>query len=60
MVDTGIAIFAYNRSGHLKKVLDGLRKNEISHNVYIFQDGMKNSEDLNGHNAVKEIISAID
>lgn len=26
MIDTGIAIFAYNRSEHLKKVLEGLKK----------------------------------
>ena len=32
MIDTGIAIFAYNRSEHLKKVLEGLKKNEIQFN----------------------------
>lgn len=37
----GIAVFAYNRSRHLKKVLNGLSKNEGISKLYIFQDGLK-------------------
>lgn len=37
----GIIVFAYNRSRHLKNVLDGLQKNEGISSLYIFQDGLK-------------------
>ena len=40
-MNIGIIIFAYNRSWHLKKVLDGLRRNEGISKLYIFQDGLK-------------------
>lgn len=40
----GIIIFAYNRSRHLQKVLDGLRKNQGVSRIYIFQDGLKREE----------------
>ncbi|MCM1154891.1 MAG: glycosyltransferase [Roseburia sp.] len=61
MVDTGIAIFTYNRSEHLKKVLAGLKNNEIRHKVYIFQDGMKNHQrDLKQWHDVKKVIDEID
>ena len=46
MIDVGVAIFTYNRSEHFRKVLDGFKKNEIHHKVYIFQDGIKNDQDL--------------
>lgn len=41
MIKIGIAVFAYNRSEHLKKVLEGLKKNDDVSKLYIFQDGLK-------------------
>lgn len=43
-MDIGITVFAYNRSRHLKEVLEGLRKNEGVAKLYIFQDGLKCAE----------------
>ena len=60
MIDVGVAIFTYNRSEHFRKVLDGFKKNEIHHKVYIFQDGIKNDQDLIQHNNIKKIIDEID
>lgn len=60
MVNAGIAVFTYNRSEHLKKVLDGLKRNDINHMVYIFQDGIKSDCDLKQHSQVRKIINEID
>lgn len=58
-MDIGIIVFAYNRSRHLKKVLDGLRKNRGVSKLYIFQDGLKSEEHQseweNTHQVIKEI-----
>ncbi len=58
-MNIGIIVFAYNRSQHLKKVLDGLKKNEGVSKVYIFQDGLKceehRSEWEKTHKVIKEI-----
>lgn len=43
-MNTGIIIFAYNRSRHLQNVLDGLQQNEGVSALYIFQDGLKREE----------------
>ncbi len=55
----GIIVFAYNRSKHLKKVLDGLRKNKGILKLYIFQDGLKCEEHRaeweNTYNVIKKI-----
>ena len=59
MVNAGIAVFTYNRSEHLKKVLDGLKRNDINHMVYIFQDGIKSDCDLKQHSQVRKIINEI-
>lgn len=40
-MNIGITVFAYNRSWHLSKVLEGLEKNEGISKLYIFQDGLK-------------------
>ena len=60
MVDTGIALFAYNRDEHFRKVLNGLKKNKIYHKVYIFQDGVKDTMDLANHDKVTKVITEID
>lgn len=60
MIDTGIAIFAFNRSEHLKKVLEGLKNNEIHHEVYIFVDGARNTQDMIQQDQVMKVINEID
>lgn len=40
-MNIGTIVFAYNRSQHLRKVLEGLRKNKGVSKLYIFQDGLK-------------------
>lgn len=37
----GIIVFAYNRSLHLSKVFEGLKKNAEIGTLYVFQDGLK-------------------
>jgi hypothetical protein len=56
---TGIALFVYNRPEHTKKVLDGLRRNEIE-KLYIFADGPKSQEHLSAVKEVRRIIESID
>jgi len=56
---TGIAVFAYNRPEHLKRVLSGLRRNGIEH-LYIFADGPKNEDDKQQVSDVRNIIAQID
>ncbi len=43
-MDIGIVVFAYNRSQHLKRVLDGLKENKGVSKLYIFQDGLRCEE----------------
>jgi len=59
MSSTGIAIFAYNRPEHLRRVLDGLRENGVSH-LYLFSDGPKNDADRFAVQSVRTIIDDID
>lgn len=55
-MNIGILVFAYNRSQHLKKVLDGLRENSGVSKLYIFQDGLKCEEHQNEWEKTKQII----
>ena len=50
---TGIALFVYNRPEHTKRVLEGLKKNNIN-KFYIFADGPKTELHIP---AVKEVRS---
>lgn len=59
-MDIGIIVFAYNRSRHLKKVLDGLRKNKGVSKLYIFQDGLKCEKHRNEWENTQKVINAID
>ena len=56
----GVAIFAYNRSRHLKKVLDGLKENEEIKKVYVFLDGLKCEADREEWCKTREVIDEID
>ena len=56
---TGIAVFAYNRSGHLQQVLDGLQKNKNVDKLYLFQDGLKCEAHRKEWEKVKEVIKNI-
>ncbi|MDL0130994.1 glycosyltransferase family A protein [Halobacterium salinarum] len=59
MTSTGIAVFAYNRPDHLKRVLSGLQRNDVEH-VYIFTDGARNEQDQQRVSEVREIIDQIE
>lgn len=52
-------MFAYNRSSHLKQVLDGLKKNKGVSKLYIFQDGLKCEEHKNEWENTQQIIKAV-
>lgn len=57
-MDIGIIVFAYNRSGHLRKVLDGLSKNKGVSKLYIFQDGLKSEEHQSEWENTQQVIKA--
>ncbi len=57
---TGIIVFAYNRSGHLQKVIDGLKENRGVSKLYIFQDGLKCEEHYRAWNETRKVIQKID
>lgn len=59
-MNIGITVFAYNRSRHLKKVLEGLRKNEGISKLYIFQDGLKCEQHRDEWEATQHVIESID
>lgn len=53
-------LFTYNRSKHTKMVLEALAENTILPNkLFIFQDGIKASTDVNEWEKVSNIISSI-
>jgi len=56
---TGITLFVYNRPYHTKKVLEGLKMNNIS-KLYIFSDGSKNHKDKAEIKEVRNLIRTID
>lgn len=53
-----VALFVYNRPVHTKKVLNALKKNEISKKtiIYIFSDASKNLKDAKNVQKVRDII----
>ncbi len=54
-------LFTYNRSRHVKTVLDALKKNIVlPEKLYIFQDGMKETAELEEWKQVGEVIKAVD
>jgi len=57
-----IALFCFNRPGHLKKSIDALKKNYLCKNskIYIFSDAAKNSNDLPEVNKVRSIIKNLE
>lgn len=59
-MDIGVAVFAYNRSRHLKKVLDGLKQNKGVSKLYIFQDGLKCGEHRSEWEKTKQVILETD
>ena len=40
-----IAIFAYNRPSHFKRVMISLQNNNVKNKIYLFLDGPKNQSD---------------
>lgn len=55
----GIIVFAYNRSWHLQKVLNGLKENNGVKKLYIFQDGLKCETDRQEWEATQNVINNI-
>ena len=58
-MNIGIIVFAYNRSRHLNKVLEGLRRNEGISKLYIFQDGLKCEQDRDEWQKTQQVIKSI-
>lgn len=53
-------LFTYNRSRHTKAVLDALSENTIlPQTLYIFQDGMKASTNIEEWEAVSNVIKSV-
>ena len=59
MEKTGIALFAYKRPEHTKRVLEGLKANNIRH-LYVFIDGPKREEDRPLVEEVNALVEAVD
>lgn len=59
-MNIGIIVYAYNRSYHLKKVLEGLRNNEGISKLYIFQDGLKCEQHRDEWEKTQQVIKTID
>jgi GT2 family glycosyltransferase len=57
-MDTGIALFVYNRPRHTERVLEGLRKNNIN-KLYVFCDGKKGNEDSKNVEDVRQIVESV-
>lgn len=58
---TATLIFTYNRSKHTEKVLDALSKNTIlPEKLFVFHDGLKNSDDDEEWKKVNDLIRGID
>jgi len=58
-MQTGIALFVYNRPWHTQQVLSGLKRNKLQ-KLYIFSDGAKNEDDKKSIQEVRELITLID
>ena len=56
-----IALFTYNRLNHLKKLINSLKKNELSKDtiIYIFSDGWKSLSDKNDVEAVRKYLKKL-
>jgi hypothetical protein len=59
-MNIGIIVFAYNRSYHLSRVLEGLKKNEGVSKLYIFQDGLKCKQHQAEWKKTQQVIKNID
>lgn len=59
-MEIGVVVFAYNRSLHLKKTLEALKKNSGVNKLYIFQDGLKREEHRTEWEKTTEIIQNVD
>lgn len=58
-ITIGIAVFAYNRAKHLASTLDALKESGVTE-LYVFQDGPKEGEDIVKWEATHKIIENID
>lgn len=55
----GIVLFSYNRSGHLKQVLNGLENNKKVDKLYIFQDGLKCETQRSAWQETRDVINQV-
>jgi hypothetical protein len=58
-IKTAIILFVYKRPEHTKRVLEGLKKNEVDH-LIIFSDGAKRVEDQEGVEKTRALIKNIE
>jgi len=59
MSETGIVLFVYQRPDHTRRVLDGLRRNDIDE-LYVFADGPTQDDDHARIQEVREVVDSID
>ena len=59
MQDTGLALTVFKRPNHTRQVLESIKLNGYK-KIYIFQDGPRGEEDMQGCAEVSEIIRGID
>jgi hypothetical protein len=57
--DTGVGLLVYNRPEHTRKVLDGLKENDIDH-LYVFADGPDENADREKISATREVVRDIE
>lgn len=57
-----IALFTYNRAGHLEKTLSALKRNDLARDslLIVFSDGPKNTSDFPAVEKVRQVISKIE
>lgn len=57
----GVAIFTYKRSYHTEKVLTALKNNKVlPEKLFLFQDGLKDSDNDDEWNKVNTLIKSVD
>jgi len=57
--ETGVSLFVYNRPGHTKRTLQGLKNNRIG-KLYVFCDGPKGKSDGRKVEEVRSIVASVD
>jgi hypothetical protein len=59
MAQTGVVLFVYNRPEHTRRVLDGLRQNDID-KLHVFADGPESTDEIGPIESVRDLVHSID